>query len=115
VAFNGFTFSGPSEVTGVTPLWSFTVGSTTYSFNATSVSSFFNAGLNQWDIGGAGTAIETGFDNTPGTWNVNLSQSGSTFVFDSSAAAAPAPDGGSTVTLLGASFIGLVTLGRKSR
>jgi len=82
----------------------------TYSFNATSISSVYAGG--QWDISGSGEAMITGYDDTPGTWTVNLSQSGQSFVFNASTATL-VPDGGSTATLLGASFLGLVVLGRK--
>jgi hypothetical protein len=112
VTFNGFTFNPPAG--SVTPLWTFQVGATTYSFDATSVSSSFNSTLDQWDIGGHGMAMVTGYSATAGLWNVNLSQSGASFVFDSSEAATPTvPDGGSTMAFLGAILIGVGTLGRK--
>jgi hypothetical protein len=112
IVFNGFQFSPP--VASVTPLWSFNVGVVNYSFDATSMSSFYDASLRQWDIGGSGLAMVTGYSATPGTWNVNLSQSGASIVFDSSAAAIPGvPDGGSTLLLLGGGFIGLAKFGRK--
>lgn len=112
VTFNGFQFNPP--VASVSPLWSFSVGSVNYTFDATSVSCYFDAALNQWDIGGSGIAMVTGYSATPGTWNVNLSQSGATIVFDSSAAATPtAMDGGSTLLMLGSGFMGLAAVGRK--
>ena len=111
VDFTGFVFNPPAG--SVDPLWTFAVGSTTYSFDATTVTSFYNASLQQWDIGGAGIAMVTGLSATPGTWNVNLSQSGASFVFDSTAAAVPVPDGGSAMTLLGSALVGLWAFGRK--
>jgi hypothetical protein len=113
--FNGFTFNPP--VASVTPLWSFLVGSVTYSFDATSVTSSFNSSLDEWDIGGQGIAMITGYSATTGTWNINLSQSGESFVFDSSEAALPqsVPDGGSSAVLLGSAFLGLAAIGRKCR
>jgi hypothetical protein len=104
----------------VIPLWTFDVGPVgdqiVYSFDATSVTSSFNAVLNEWDIGGSGMAMVTGYSDTPGTWNVNLSQSGASFVFDSSEATTPAvKDGGSTIAILGSVFIGLGAFGRKLR
>ena len=114
-AFNGFVFNPP--VASVTPLWLFHVGPVTYSFDATSVSSFFNSTLDEWDIGGFGMAMATGYSATKGSWNVNLSQSGESFVFDSSEAAlpqsVPVPDGGSDIALLGSAFLGLGAFGRK--
>jgi hypothetical protein len=119
VTFNGFKFN-PS-VASITPLWTFDIGpvgnQTVYSFDATSVMAAYDAPLREWDIGGNGLAMVTGFTTTPGTWNVNLSQSGASFVFDSSAAATAVsvPDGGAGMILPGAAFIGLMVFGRKSR
>jgi hypothetical protein len=114
ISFTGFVFNPPAA--SVTPLWTFDVGSTVYSFDATSVSSFYNPTLEQWDIGGNGLAMITGFGTTKGTWNVNLSQSGESFVFDaSSASVASVADNNTTITLLGGAFIGLAALGRKAR
>jgi hypothetical protein len=111
VSFNGFVFNPP--VASVIPLWTFAVGSLVYSFDATSVMSFFNTSLDQWDIGGNGMAMVTGYSPTAGTWNVNLSQSGASFVFDSSEAASSLPDGGSTMTFLGTVLLGVVAFSRK--
>jgi hypothetical protein len=116
VTFNGFQFNPP--VASVTPLWTFTVGGVTYTFDATSVSDSYNATLNEWDIGGSGMVMATGYDTTPGTWNVNLSQSGASIVFDSSAASTASiavPDGGSTLLLLGGGFICVAGLARRKR
>lgn len=115
VDFNGFVFNPP--VASIIPLWTFTYDSTVYSFDATSDSSFFNAVLDEWDIGGKGIAMVTGFSPTDGTWNVNLSQSGATFVFDSSEAAngTSVTDGGSSMALLGSGFIFLGAFGRRCR
>jgi hypothetical protein len=112
ITFNGFKFNPP--VASVDPLWTFTVGALTYSFDATSVTSSFNSTLDEWDIGGKGIAEITGFTATAGTWNVNLAQSGASIVFDSSEAASPTvPDGSSTLILLGGGFVGLAGFGRK--
>lgn len=114
VTFNGFVFNPP--VASVSPLWSFTVGAVNYSFNATSVSSHFNANTDQWDIGGQGVATISGYGDTAGTWNIDLSESGATIVFDSSAGVTPAvPDGGTGAMLLGSGLVGLAALGRKRR
>ena len=112
VTYNGFQFNPP--VASVTPLWFFNVGAVNYTFDATSVISFYDAPRHQWDIGGNGIAMVTGFSATPGTWNVNLSQSGDSIVFDSSAAASPVvPDGGSTLLWLGGGLVGLAGFSRK--
>jgi hypothetical protein len=112
VSFTSFVFNPP--VASVTPLWTFELGPAGdqihYAFDVTSVTAYFNSALDEWDIGGNGIAMITGYSDTEGTWNLNLSQSGASFVFDSSAAANGIPvtqnstglrDGGSTLVLLG--------------
>jgi len=111
VDFRGFVFNPPAA--SVDPLWSFQIGSTEYSFDATTVTSVYVSSLQEWVIGGAGMAMVTGDSDTKGTWNVNLSQSGASFVFDSSAAALAVPDGSSAMTLLGSAMIGLAVFRRK--
>jgi hypothetical protein len=112
VTFNGFKFHPP--VATITPLWTFDIGATVYSFDATSVSSSFNSSLDEWDIGGNGIAMVTGYTPTDGSWNVNLSQSGASFVFDSSAAAkVVVPDNGSSMAMLGSALLGLGMFSRK--
>jgi hypothetical protein len=115
ITFNGFVFS--PAVASITPLWTFNVGSVVYSFDATTDSSMWNPSLDSWEMGGMGIAMITGYSPTYGTWNVNLSETGQSFVFDASAGAtglASVPDGGSTVALVGCAFIGLGIFGRKS-
>ncbi|MGD1084759.1 MAG: VPDSG-CTERM sorting domain-containing protein [Verrucomicrobiota bacterium] len=113
VTFNGFTFHPP--VGSITPLWTFQIGSTVYSFDATTDSSFWNPGLDSWEIGGDGIAMITGYAPSLGTWNVNLSETDASFVFDSSAGASgvAVPDGGSTMALLGGGLLGLGLFSRK--
>jgi hypothetical protein len=65
--FTPFTFVPPAA--NVIPLWTLTIGATTYSFDATSVQvvyqdSFF------LDIGGQGVAHITGMQDTVGTWSI---------------------------------------------
>ncbi|MGD1084758.1 MAG: VPDSG-CTERM sorting domain-containing protein [Verrucomicrobiota bacterium] len=113
VTFNGFTFHPP--VGSITPLWTFDIGSTVYSFDATTDSSTWNPSLDSWEIGGDGIAMITGYAPTLGTWNVNLSETRASFVFDSSAGASgvAVPDGGSTMALLGGGLLGLGLFSRK--
>jgi hypothetical protein len=114
ITFSGFQFNPP--VASVTPLWTFTVGTTTYSFDATTVTSKFDSQLDEWDIGGSGMAMVTGYSATAGTWNVNLSQSGASVVFDSSEATKPTvstPDASATFMLLGGTLVGLAGVARK--
>jgi hypothetical protein len=114
VTFNGFKFNPP--VATVIPLWIFTDAGETYSFSAMTVNAVFAGG--QWIVYGTGTAFGTGtvdYLATPGNWTVNLSQSGASFAFDATTAAAgdPVPDGGLTVALLGGSLVGFCLIRRK--
>lgn len=112
VHFNGFRFNPP--VGAVTPLWTFDIGTTVFSFDATSETSTWvtHGNTGEWVILGTGIASISGFDNTPGSWTLNLSDSGNMVVaFDSTAAVQKTqrtvPDGANSVTLLG----GALTVG----
>ena len=118
VTFNGFTFNPP--VSSVDPLWVFATGTgvntVVYSFDATSVAAYWNAAIGEWDIGGKGIAMITGYAPTDGTWTVTLSQTDASFAFDAtSGAQASVPDGGSGAILLGGAFLGLGACARKFR
>jgi hypothetical protein len=100
VNFQTFSFAINAPVT---PLWAFTVGTTAYSFDATSVtvayqSSFF------LDIVGTGTAHITGFNDTSGVWEVTDTGAGGTPVFTFGAATDlsgnPAPEPATSALLL---------------
>jgi hypothetical protein len=119
VTFTSFTFTSPAAVM---PLWTFTQDGLTYSFDATSVAADWNASRDEWDIGGNGIAMISGFTPTAGTWTVNLSQTGSSFAFDATSGAASSPvtaaavpDGGSSMFLLGSACLGLGAFSRKYR
>jgi len=124
VTFNGFQFAGALAVSSVTPLWTFTIGPVgdqiVYSFDATTVTADYNAAIGEWDIGGQGLAMITGYATTEGSWTVNLSQTDASFAFDATSGAngrttTAAPDGGSSVALLGSVFLGLSAFTRKIR
>ena len=76
--FTIFTFNPP--VASVNPLWTFTIGPTTYSFTATSVAVAFQNPM-FLNIQGSGTASITGFTDTGGTWTIPDSGIGSQPVF----------------------------------
>ncbi len=111
-------FSWPSN-TAVTPLWTFTVGPTTYSFElgSVTVASQSNTFLN---LLGTGVLSKTGFDDTVGSWSFTISNSSGAahsnfaFTFANSQTAA-VPEGGSALALLGMGLIGIATIGRKFR
>jgi hypothetical protein len=106
---------------GVTPLWTFTSGGLTYSFDATSivVVKQTNAFL---DLEGNGNANITGFTETSGMWSITDTVVGgkSVFVFGEATEAGPStgpntvPDSGMTALLLGLGT-GAIALYRKQR
>lgn len=118
VLFNGFVFTGNSAVATVKPLWSYNIGTTEVTFDATSVKAQWQntvGSSGEWIISGTGMADISGYTDTPGTYTINLSDSGNLAVaFDATAAAhTTVPDGGSTVALLGAALTALGLFTRK--
>jgi len=112
----------PSQNT-VTPLWKFTVGGISYSFDATTLNAVFNSSADAWDISGLGDAFITGggtdYSETPGSWSAVVSGAKTSFNFGS-AEDPPAPpipssvpDAGMTAALLSGALIGLCSLRRK--
>jgi hypothetical protein len=82
VSFQTFGFATSSPVV---PLWSFTVGTTSYSFDASSEAIVYQDG-NFLDIQGNGIAHITGFSDTAGTWEVTDTGVGNVPVFTFGAA-----------------------------
>lgn len=107
---NPFSFD-PFPGAGVNPLWTYTSGPKTYSFNLSSPIFMDQPGDSTLTLKGTGMMNITGFTSTPGTWTFTANQAGSTFSFSSSNAAVP--DGGTTVALLGLSLLGLHGVRRK--
>lgn len=66
--FTPFAFDGAQTVPFT--LWTFTVGSTIYSFVINSIDPVVVQNSNFLQITGDGTAQITGFDDTPGTWTI---------------------------------------------
>ena len=119
VTVTPFTWSPPTASTPINPLWSFVVGGLTYSFDLSVMHQDY-ASLTGLLLSGSGTAHITGTGSnsldTTGNWDFSAQTLGlSTFTFSSSTTipATAVPDGGTTVTLLGASLLGLVLIGRK--
>ena len=117
--FTNFSFTGTGNsaalVGTVTPLWTFTVGLITFSFDLTSLTSgtvtpAAGGNPNSIAVSGKGTARETGFDPTFATFALNGSGTGFTFTVVQSSTTATGqavPDGGSTVALLGIALLGV--------
>ncbi len=99
VTFQPFAFSDA----GVTPLWTFTIGLTTFSFDATTLTKPF-ANVNNLVVEGVGVAHVTGFDDTPGFWSITANKAGTSFSFSSSAATVPEP------AAIGVAGLGLATI-----
>jgi hypothetical protein len=121
------TFTSPlmiSPATPASPLWTVVSGGNTYTFSATTstvASQGPATGGYELRMQGKGDAWIDGTDETPGTWIVTASESGSTahggfvsFGFESTATVVGAvPDGGMTLGLLGSAMIAVAGLRRK--
>jgi hypothetical protein len=103
-------FSFDPFVGPIAPLWTFTVGTDTYSFDLETLT-IDGQGGNVLSLSGAGTLNITGFDATPGVWVFTANQAGGTFSFSSSNGAVP--EGGSALILLGLALVGMEALRRK--
>jgi hypothetical protein len=123
VTFTDFTFSGSGNTAtlvggSVIPLWTFTTGTATYSFDLLSLMSatFTAGGNNALDLSGEGIMHITGFEDTIATFSLHAN--GHVFTFDilqagNAANGQAVPDAGSAVSLLGLGLLGLEVLRRK--
>jgi len=105
----GFGFN-PST-TPITPLWSFTFGGLTYSFDLLTIN-VDSQTANDITLSGTGVAKITGFTDTPGNFFLTLNppdvNSGAGYRFGfSSGVDTNVPEGGSAIALLGLSLLGL--------
>jgi hypothetical protein len=110
----GFTFLPSLSPNPVSPLWTFTSGLLTYSFSLSSVSVITDTG-SFLSLAGAGTLTITGTGSPYTATNAkfNLSSTGSGPSIFGFVAGNSAPDGGTTVMLLGAGLSGLALLRKK--
>jgi hypothetical protein len=101
----------------VDPLWTFSVGGTTYSFKLSAIS--VSRSTQFLNITGLGAASITGYDTTPATFALSSTQStgsssvSSTFTMTSTAIDTTIPEPGA-LSLLGVVLLGLVGWRRRS-
>lgn len=97
--------------TGYNPLWE--VGGFTFNLS----SSTFNFFGNTLSVIGTGKLNAVGFEETDGVWEFTTQGSAAQGVFSwsSSTEAKPVPDGGTTLAMLGLSFLGLGGVSRLLR
>jgi hypothetical protein len=114
--FNDFTFTGDGSAATLmgtdSPVWTFTVGPTTYSFDLLALTNgHVDAGSMAFT--GSGIAHITGFDATPASFALQGAGTGFDFTLSSSTTAT-IPEGSTTVLLvLGLVLVGIVTLRQK--
>jgi len=108
-----YVFNPPTAYTGVNGLWS--VGGFTFALTHSSVTEQTKFSL---QIFGTGFVSGNGFDQTPGTWSFSVTQSNGhpeqQFSFQGNSAA-PAPDSGSTVALLGVGLMAVAAIRARLR
>lgn len=110
--FNDFTFIGDGTMASLLgpdiPIWTFTIGATTYSFDLLALT---NGHVDAGSMAFTGTGIAhiTGFDDIPACFALQGAGSNFDFMLSSSTTAATStPDGGATLALLG---LGLLAVG----
>jgi hypothetical protein len=114
--FNDFTFTG--DGTGAMllgpdrPIWTFTIGTTTYSFDLLALTNgHVQAG--SMNFNGTGIAHITGLTDTPASFALEGAGTNFNFVLSSSTTSVPTPDGGATVVMLAVGLV-LVELVRRT-
>jgi hypothetical protein len=96
----------------VTPWWSFTVGTTTYSFSIVgdvAVNQYVSGGSSFLNISGTGDAAITGYaTNDDASFDISIGKTGaSKLTFGNSTSASAVPDSGTTALLIGLGLAGV--------
>ena len=106
VTYNDFDYTTP--IVPVTPLWTVTIGPTTYAFDLTEITSVVEPGAGGVTLAGNGILKVTGFDNTPGSFSFSADQSAgqSNFQFSAGNAATGVPEPAS-LAIFGVALAGL--------
>jgi hypothetical protein len=114
--FNDFTFTG--DGTGAMlngpdmPIWTFTIGATTYSFDLLALTNG-HVQPGSMNFNGTGIAHITGFDDSPAFFALQGAGTNFDFTLSSSTTSTPTPDGGATVVMLAVGLV-LVELVRRT-
>ena len=114
--FNDFTFIGDGSAATLTlpdtPLWTLTIGATTYSFDLLALTNGHTES-GSMSFSGTGIAHITGFDATPASFALQGAGNNFNFILSSSSTAT-IPEGSTTVLLaLGLVLVGIVALRQK--
>ena len=107
--YTDFTFD--PFTSPIAPLWTFTVGETTFSFDLESVSVSLRSST-QLGLEGMGTVRADGYDDTPMQWTFSGDSAGGILRFSAAAATVPEP---SVVGLLGLGLIAMGAVGVRRR
>lgn len=119
VIFNDFSFTGDglsaALSAGAAPLWSFTLGATTFSFDLSKLTNGHTA-ADSMSLTGSGTAHITGFDDTAATIGFQGAGQNFNFTFSSSTTTSrgvAVPETGTTLALLALGLAGIVMVRRQ--
>lgn len=112
------SFASPIPVnpaTGLSSLWSVLVGTTTYSFVVSSEAQDLTSPSALHILGTGVIRDGNAADETAGTFQMGFGVSGASFQWQSTAATVGAPDGASTILLLGAALTSLTFIRIKAK